>query len=74
MNTSQDGTGNIIGYVKAVPICYVKPGESAKILKLIEKSKFDFKSLNFTIDRIIIQNPQGETGDKYIKFINREII
>lgn len=74
MNTSQDGTGNIIGYVKAVPICYVKPGESAKILKLIEKSKFDFKTLNFTIDRIIIQNPQGETGDKYIKFINREII
>ena len=74
MNTSQDGTGNIIGYVKAVPICYVKPGESEKILKLIEKSKFDFKSLNFTIDRIIIQNPQGETGDKYIKFINREII
>jgi len=74
MNTSQDGTGNIIGYVKAVPICYLKPGESAKVLELIKKSNFDFKSLNFTIDRIIIQNPQGSTGDKYIKFINREII
>jgi hypothetical protein len=74
MNTSQDGTGNIVGYVKAVPICYLKPGESAKVLELIRKSNFDFKSLNFTIDRIIIQNPQGETGDKYIKFINREII
>jgi hypothetical protein len=74
MNTSQDGTGNIVGYVKAVPICYLKPGQSAKVLQLIQKSNFDFKSLNFTIDRIIIQNPQGETGDKYIKFINREII
>lgn len=74
MNTSQDGTGNPIGYVKAVPICYLKPGESAKILRLIEKSKFDFKALNFKIDRIIIQSPIGETGDKYIKFINREII
>jgi hypothetical protein len=74
MNTSQDGTGNPLGYIKAVPICYLKPGESAKILKLIEKSKFDFRTLNFTIDRLVIQNPQGETGDKYIKFINREII
>lgn len=74
MNTSQDGTGNIVGYVKAVPICYLKPGQSAKVLQLIQKSNFDFKTLNFTIDRIIIQNPQGETGDKYIKFINREII
>jgi hypothetical protein len=74
MNTSQDGTGNIIGYVKAIPICYLKPGESAKVLELIRRSNFDFKKLNFTIDRIIIQNPQGGTGDKYIKFINREII
>jgi len=74
MNTSQDGTGNPVGYVKAIPICYVKPGESAKILRLIERSKFDFKLLNFKIDRIVIQNPLGETGDKYIKFINREII
>ena len=74
MNTSQDGTGNPIGFVKAVPICYVKPGESSKIVKLIQRSGFDFKNLNFTIDRIIIQSPQGETGDKYIKFINREII
>jgi hypothetical protein len=74
MNTSQDGTGNIVGYVKAVPICYLKPGEGVKIIELIKKSNFDFKSLNFTIDRIIIQNPQGDSGDKYIKFINREII
>ena len=74
MNTSQDGTGNVIGYVKAVPICYLKVGEGAKVLELIKKSNFDFKSLNFTIDRIIIQNPLGDTGDKYIKFINREII
>ena len=74
MNTSQDGTGNVIGYVKAVPICYLKVGEGAKVLELIKKSNFDFKTLNFTIDRIIIQNPLGDTGDKYIKFINREII
>lgn len=74
MNTSQDGSGIPVGFVKAVPICYVKPGFSDKIVSIINKSGFDFKSLNFTIDRLIIQNPVGETGDKYIKFTNREII
>jgi signal peptidase I len=74
MNSTQDNTGNPIGYVKAMPICFVKPGSSDEIMAKIAKSKFDFKNLNFTIDRIIIQNAQGETGDKYIKFINREII
>jgi hypothetical protein len=74
MNTSQDRTGNPIGYVKAVPICYVKPGKSDAILEKIRRSSFDFKNLNFTIDRLIIENAEGETGDKYIKFINRDII
>jgi hypothetical protein len=74
MNTSQDGSGIPIGFIKAVPICYVKPGYSDKIVSIINKNGFDFKQLNFTIDRIVIQNPQGVTGDKYIKFTNREII
>jgi hypothetical protein len=74
MNTSQDRTGNPIGYVKAVPICYVKPGKSDVILEKIRRSGFDFKNLNFTIDRLIIENAEGVTGDKYIKFINRDII
>lgn len=74
MNTTQDNTGNPIGFVKALPICYVKPGNSDKVLSEIRKSGFDFKNLDFTIDRIIIQNPEGESGDKYIKFVNREII
>jgi hypothetical protein len=74
MNTSQDGSGVPVGFIKAVPICYVKPGYSERIVSIIKKSGFDFKQLNFTIDRIIIQNPQGVTGDKYIKFTNREII
>lgn len=74
MNSTQDNTGNPIGFVKALPICYVKPGNSDKILSEIRKSGFDFKDLDFTIDRIIIQNPLGESGDKYIKFVNREII
>ncbi len=74
MNSSQDGTGNPVGFVKAIPLCYVLPGKGDKILELITKNQFDFKQLNFVIDRIIIESPEGETGDKYIKFINREII
>ena len=74
MNSSQDGTGNPIGFVKAIPLCYALPGKGDRILDLINKNQFDFKQLNFVIDRIIIESPEGETGDKYIKFINREII
>jgi hypothetical protein len=74
MNTSQDGTGNPIGFKKSIPICYVKPGKGDEILSRIKRTNFDFKNLNFTIDRIIIESPKGEVGDKYIKFIDREII
>lgn len=74
MNSSQDGTGNPVGFVKAIPLCYTLPGKSQKILELIKKDQFDFTKLNFKIDRILIETPLGETGDKYIKFINREII
>ncbi len=74
MNSTQDKSGNPIGYVKAIPICYVKPGKGDEIIEKIKKSGFDFKNLNFTIDRLIIENAEGESGDKYIKFINRDII
>lgn len=74
MNTSQDNSGVPIGFVKAVPICYVKPGQGAKIVKNILNSGFDFKTIPFTIDRLIIENVTDSSGAKYIKFANRDII
>jgi hypothetical protein len=74
MNTSQDNTGVPIGYVTAVPICYCIPGTAAGILNKIKANGFDFKNLNFEIDRIIIEEVQGDTGAKYIKFANKDIV
>lgn len=74
MNTSQDSSGIPIGYVRAVPICYCAPGKSAAILEKIKASGFDFKNLDFEIDRIIIDQVEGDTGAKYIKFANKDIV
>ena len=56
MSTIQPVTGLKLGFIKAVPICYALPGESAKIISLIKSSGFDFKNYNFDTDRIVIEN------------------
>lgn len=59
MRTLQDDTGVAIGFVKAVPLCYVIPGGSVKTLSRINNAlstgQFDFKQFNFDTDRIIVE-------------------
>ena len=59
MRTLQDDTGVAIGFVKAVPLCYVIPGGSVKTLSRINNAlstgQFDFKRFNFDTDRIIVE-------------------
>ena len=57
MSTLQSSTGTPLGFIKAVPICYVLPGNSAKIISRIASSGFDFKQFDFDTDRIIIETP-----------------
>lgn len=56
------------GYVKALPLCYVKPGRSAAVLARIKAVNFDFKSLDFLADRYIIDILDGQIEDKYLVF------
>jgi hypothetical protein len=74
MNTSQDNSGVPIGFTQAIPICYCKPNFGKIVLSKIIKNGFDFRALNFEIDRIIIEQVQGDTGAKYIKFANKDIV
>lgn len=70
MRTITD-TGAPLGFIKAVPICYTQPGEGYKVLRKIQLSGFDFKLLDFEVDRLIIDNtldPDRPAGDKYLKF------
>ena len=67
MKTQQAGSTGPLGYVKAVPILYCKPGTSAKFKKRIEDLNLDFKKIDFIIDRYTVSrskiSPSTFTGD-----------
>lgn len=70
MITPQDNRTPATGYIKAVPLCYCKPGEADYILENIAYSGFDFTSLDFEIDRFIIDAVSGNNEDQYLKIPN----
>jgi len=67
MKTEQAGQQGPLGYVKAVPILYCKPGTSAKFKKRIEDLNLNFKNIDFIIDRYTVSknkiSPVSFTGD-----------
>ena len=56
MTTIQSDTGLALGFIRAVPICYVKPGGAVKILSRIKASGFDLKQIHFDTDRIVVES------------------
>jgi len=68
MRTLQKSTGAPLGFIKAVPICYTKPGQGATVVEKVNLSGFDFKLLDFEVDRLIITNTIDSAVDKYLKF------
>lgn len=79
MRSIQPDTFVETGFVKAVPLCYAKPGEGDYILSNIksrfnaenEAERFDFKQLDFEIDRYVIDAIDGYIQDKYLVFPQR---
>jgi len=67
MKTEQAGLQGPLGYTKAVPILYCKPGTSGKLKKRIEDLNLDFKKILFIIDRYSVStskvSPSTFTGD-----------
>lgn len=59
------------GYVKALVLCYVQPGKSNGVISRINSSEFDFKSIDFTADRYLIDILDGEIEDKYLAYPQR---
>jgi hypothetical protein len=74
MRTPQTFSGVEQGFTKAVVMCYCKPGTSDRIMTNIKNLGIDFKKINYTIDRVIIDSVKGQSGDKYIMFGAREVI
>lgn len=74
MRTAQGTSLSELGYTLAVPLVYVKPGSSEQIKNNINNQlssgAFDFKKINYQIDRYIVDSVDGETGEQYIVFGN----
>ena len=59
------------GYVKALVLCYLKPNYSKQVISRINARNFDFKSIDFTVDRYVIDILDGQIEDKYLAFPQR---
>ena len=70
MLTPQDNRTAATGYIKAIPLCYCKPGEGDYILANIIDSGFDFTNIDYEIDRYILDNSTGDSADRYLNFTN----
>jgi hypothetical protein len=74
MRSIQAGQKEQLGYILAVPLCFCKVGTSETILLNIKYySDFDFKTLDFTIDRFTLTSLAGYISDKYLVFRNDRI-
>lgn len=73
MRSIQPGTRQELGFKLAIPLCYCKAGTADDIILNIKYSGFDFKQLDYTADRYIIDSVEGQTTDKYLVFRNDRI-
>jgi hypothetical protein len=70
MRSIQPGSVEELDFTLAVPLCYCTPGTADEILLNIKNSGFDFKMLDYTVDRFIIDSVEGYFADKYLIFKN----
>jgi len=73
MRSIQPGGKQELDFQLALPICYCKLGTADDIILNIKYSGFDFKSLEYTVDRYLIDAVDGYARDKYLVFRNDRI-
>ena len=71
MRSIQDEGVFETGFVRALVLCYAKPGRAQSIMARIRASGFDFKNIDFVADRYLIDIIDGEIQDKYLAFPQR---
>jgi len=70
MRTSQINSIESLGYVKAIPLCFCKPGTSKEIYTTLKRHDVTFKNFDFDIDRLIIDSTEGSSDEQYLVFHN----
>jgi hypothetical protein len=68
MKTIQTATGTPLGFVKAAILCYALPGKAEDIISRIKTLDFDFKQLDFDVDRLYIEQSLTTTSTSYLLF------
>lgn len=71
MRSIQDQANYELGYTKSLILCYAKPGRSTDVIARINARSFDFKQIDFTADRYLIDIIDGQIEDKYLAFPQR---
>lgn len=61
--TSRQTDGRQLGFVRAVVLAYVKPGESNLISYRLRQRNFNFNSIDFTVDRYQLDNVYSTNYD-----------
>jgi len=74
MRTIQSDTGSPLGFILAVPLCYALPGCGATIVNRINAIDFNFKAIDFEIDRLIVKDNLTNSGAKYLLFPRRDMM
>lgn len=70
MRTAQEGSLTELDYTLAIPLVYCKVGTSETIKENILNSNFNFTSIDYDIDRYIIDTTTGNSNEQYILFAN----
>lgn len=70
MRTPQNDSLTDLDYVLAIPLVYTLPGQSSTIKANIENNGYDFKTINYDIDRYIIDTTTGNSNEQYVMFAN----
>jgi len=73
IRTAQTGDYLPPYYMSVIPICYALPGQGARIASRIRLSGFDFKLLDFEVDRIVVEKSKDSSSAKYLIFSNQSI-
>lgn len=68
MMTQQSTDYRTKTYMRVVPICYTLPNKSKIIANKIKANNFKFNTIDFEIDRLMIQSSVDNVADKYLLF------
>jgi hypothetical protein len=76
MRTSQGNEIQELDYITAIPLAYCKEGYGDEVLlnvqNALKEGEYDFKAIDFDVDRYILDSAVGLSQESYIVFPNYE--